>query len=344
MLEVFETGRLNESSWCSIEAALDKLPLSSVQELFVKASNVPHLYDSTGIERLGLYCERRLRAWKESIGVYSQFDLNEISIERFLRDSVAYHPTFGRRLSYGEMYSLMKYGDGTAIEYFASLVVPSYRTLIREKDEWCIVAPGYVATTSAAFLLASAIAVRLDIPVGEMRRTSVPKGQYGEMNEVSKRWSVISEGEYLFPEGLQRKVILFEDSTVSGSHVRRLRDILMTRGHEVHPRVLVSVNSPRLELENALNSGIIAIDKLEHLVAVMNHPSSTLTVRASMTILCSKEETIRDMASNLHPDRLAELYRVALHNGFDGDRREREGLLVLSSILVERGIEVINAV
>ncbi|MDT7780202.1 MAG: PRTase ComF-like [Acidobacteriota bacterium] len=288
---------------------------------------------SDWVGRLDRYAAQRLRGAKEGVSLRALYELDEAGVLRFIEEKAVTHPLFARPLSRGEMYSLLKFGDGHAVEYFAASLAGEVAPFVEGSGlsgvSWAVAAPGYEGITGSAGLLARRVGELLNLPLIGVNRRDVPEATYGKLADARERYAYVRAGEYTLSGGDFANVILIEDAVVSGANLNRQRRLLADGGAEVFPFAVIDVTAPRPALEEELNGASACGGSGEVLLKLLGDPRTKVVARTVKTLLALPAARLELLLAELGAQRCVELFNAARRAGIDLKPSFGEGFRVL---------------
>lgn len=329
--------------WLQVRSVLEEQQLHQVL-------SITHLATAEGLDQNTKYAENgahlveyareRLTRSKDAMGLGYAFKVDDSTIHSFLKDPVVDHEVFGPGRSLGEMYSLLKFGDRQALDYFAYILADSIRNQHfhggAPSSEWGIAIPTYASGKGSAALLGERVAELLNIPVTWAIRQDITTTSYGGIGDATVRRNEVGASSFTLKGPIPKKAIVFDDSVVSCASMEMHLAVAGREIPECHAYTLVNVDSVNLALEEALNTSVIGENNLDSMALLLQNQDTILTIRMVKVMLKLPEEKLQILSLSLPANRLIEVLNVARKGELDQRDGFRNGFSVLQEITNER--------
>lgn len=272
------------------------------------------------VASVGLCTEHRLAEEKELMRVEALHKVNIRTIKNVVNDKTLYHPGFSEKISLATMYSLLKFGDAHAVEYFASQISRKIkskfgRTRGFPKRSWAIATTGYAGTPGAASYLTKEIAKKLNLKILESSRKTTPTVSYSNLSGASERKSVV-EDQFEFMGKVPRNLIYIDDSIASGAHVREYAKKARENRALLHPFVILDIESADCSLEAQINSNIVEQTGIKGFAEVINNPETPVLLRTLKTILAFSQEQSEEIFRRLSAEKSDQIVQAMIKENF----------------------------
>ena len=219
-------------------------------------------------------------------------------------------------------YPRMKHGCAEAVAYFAQAL--AVRVVAEVPDfnaaDWGVVSPGTVSLAGGATLIAQQLANCLDMAFIPSSRCDQVAQIYSAMVTTQQRQEAI-DGHFYFPSDvvLPRKVLFFDDSVVSGAHVRAYQKLLSgyAQVETFTVACIVRIQAHDCSVEERLNRlGLGGKDYYGALLSILQDPETIMVLRNVKAVLkISCQVQLRRLVQALPYTCLKELVQYAESEG-----------------------------
>ncbi|MBU1431448.1 phosphoribosyltransferase family protein [Myxococcota bacterium] len=330
----FETDKFKE--------ILDKIDLYQLAELYSAALDENLNEDPRFLEHLTILSDALVDKISASRGnLNSIYQINSLNLTEFISKKYLFHPFFENKISLGSMYSLLKYGDLYALDFFADQLSKKIKEehlehIERAPRRWSIARVGYSTLPGAAQRLAERVAERLDLSLASITREDIPATSYGELNSLRAR-AAITQGAFKLQDPINENVIIIEDAVVSGTVLRALIKSISDDHKKIYPYSIVDLRVSDFKLEQNLNSAMINHENIAILSKIMNTDNMVIVARTIKTILSLNDQKIEELFDNVKgTEHFINIFNIARINRLDLDVLFKHGFQRLSSLLNQR--------
>lgn len=305
-------------SWKHTESALNKLSWMKVYQFRNKLKTATLNDESRWSEflsHLDQYCEQRLRDARKEFQPDALLTLDDENYHDFFKKPVYSHRW--KVMSWSEMYSLIKYGDSEAMEYFSSKIAEMMikkhgLTLTDHRKDWLLSTPaGFKendqAAKKASLILGEKVAKKLGIELAPVYLTKKQHVYYSDLDDALTRFD-LAMTQYDRMKTHKKHLLIIDDAAVSGA---TFWAVMAAFGPEVkiHSACIVDVRCEKMSVEGVLNNA--SVQSPEALLEILRDENAEITSRTLLAVLSWDRAFLKGALASLSRPRLKTLYQTA---------------------------------
>lgn len=298
------TERLHTLQCEALEFDLENRPWTEAYALRAKLKQLQDF--------VAKYTEKRLRDARSELELKALHSLTESNQEEFFSKKVYFHKQRQEHYSWAELYSLMKYGDIEAIDYFAKQLAAIIGNHHSRSDCAIAVPAGYMdevgGAVKASLLLGQALANELDVELIAMELTREQEINYCALDDALTRFD-LAMSQYAQQHSDKQQIFLVDDAVVSGATLWAIMAALGQSGAMVTPVCIVDVLVDDFSTELTLNDS--SNDDEETILSILQDPQAAVTTRTLNKFLQWDEPRIHAALDSLGPDSARSLIDLA---------------------------------
>lgn len=231
----------------------------------------------------------------------------------------------------GHLYSLSKYGDGDALDFFARKIANRIRIKYGDNiydGTWLIANTSYYRVLNTAAALTKKVGEILNLPSPQLNMHIKPKkshlGEFGTINTFSQRYHIMKDAFHCTNEELikGKNVIYIDDLFASGMHVMEHIKILERfEAKSVHAIGIVDVLDTQLNLEGLINFSTVKVDQpmvaVNELINIYDKQNSIVVMRSLKLMMKMPRAALDLLLAGLSKERIFEIVEASENEGYD---------------------------
>lgn len=237
-------------------------------------------------------------------------------------------------------YSLVKYGDGDAFDYFANKIANRIRAKYGEKiydGSWVLANTSFYHVLNTAAVLTKKVGEILSLPTPQLdmhiRPTKTHHPEFGIIDSFEQRYQIMQDAfQCANAEEIKDKnVIYVDDLYASGMHVMEHMRIFKKYGAKsLHTIAIIDIQDPNLELEGMMNFSTVNVNKpklaAEKIAEIYNKEHTEIVTRSVKYILQLPKDILDNFLQSVPKERIYQIVEAGDNEGYKDSELMGEGL------------------